>query len=32
MTTKESVDDLKATIPGLLTENKIGQTSINDTK
>ena len=32
MTTKESVDDLKATIPGLLTANKIGLTSMNDTK
>lgn len=31
MTTKESVDDLKATIPGLLTANKIGLTSMNDT-
>lgn len=31
MTSKESVDDLKAIIPGLLTANKIGQTSMNDT-
>ena len=31
MTTKESVDALIKSIPGLLTVNKIGVTSINDT-
>ena len=31
-TTKESVDALIKRIPGLLTENKIGQPSMNDTK